>query len=69
MQALRKRVDAYFEETGLSRRDQPRMYVKTAIILTWLIGFLRGSGVLGVQLACGLAAVCIAWRGHGCCGI
>ncbi|MCX7667062.1 MAG: acyl-CoA desaturase [Gemmataceae bacterium] len=34
---LRKRVDAYFAETGQSPRDLFRMYLKTAIILTWLI--------------------------------
>ncbi|HEY8666981.1 MAG TPA: acyl-CoA desaturase, partial [Tepidisphaeraceae bacterium] len=32
---LRKRVDAYFERTGRSRRDCPQMYFKTATILTW----------------------------------
>ncbi len=35
---LQERVDRYFEETGESRRDVPRMYLKTAIILTWLFG-------------------------------
>ena len=35
---LRKRVDAYFETTGYSRRDCPQMYFKTASILAWLIG-------------------------------
>ncbi|HUB25518.1 MAG TPA: acyl-CoA desaturase [Tepidisphaeraceae bacterium] len=32
---LRKRVDAYFERTGRSRRDCPEMYFKTATILAW----------------------------------
>ncbi len=32
---LRRRVDEYFRTTGLRRRDCPRMYVKSAIILSW----------------------------------
>ncbi len=32
---LKQRVDAYFDANGLDRRDNPRMYVKTAIILAW----------------------------------
>jgi linoleoyl-CoA desaturase len=35
---LRKRVDAYFERTGRSRRDCPAMYFKTATILAWFFG-------------------------------
>lgn len=34
--ALRQRVQKYFEETGKHPRDNPRMYVKTALILVWL---------------------------------
>src|ERR1041385_1514717 len=30
------RVDAYFQSTGLSPRDQPRIYLKTAILFAWL---------------------------------
>jgi linoleoyl-CoA desaturase len=30
---LRRRVDAFFERTGLRQRDCPQMYVKTAILL------------------------------------
>jgi linoleoyl-CoA desaturase len=33
---LVRRVDAYFEETGLTRRDDPRNYLKTVVILTWM---------------------------------
>ncbi len=33
---LKRRVDRYFEKTGLNRRDCPRMYLKTAAILAWL---------------------------------
>ena len=32
---LRRRVDAYFEQTGRRRRDCPQMYFKTATILAW----------------------------------
>src|SRR5207247_10477158 len=34
---LRRRVDRYFETTGLRPRDCPRMYLKTAIIAAWFI--------------------------------
>jgi linoleoyl-CoA desaturase len=33
---LDAQVDAYFESTGLSRRDVPRMYIKSAIMFLWL---------------------------------
>jgi linoleoyl-CoA desaturase len=33
---LKQRVDAYFDETGVRRRDNLQMYVKTAVILAWL---------------------------------
>ena len=35
---LRKRVDAYFEQTGRRKRDCPQMYFKTATILAWFFG-------------------------------
>lgn len=35
---LRKRVDAYFKETGRSQRDCAQMYFKTATILAWFVG-------------------------------
>lgn len=34
---LRRRVDAYFEITGQSRRDCPQMYFKTTTILAWFL--------------------------------
>lgn len=34
---LRRRVGEYFAATGKKRRDCPRMYLKTAIILTWFV--------------------------------
>ena len=33
---IRRRVDHYFTSTGRSRRDCPRMYLKTAVVLGWL---------------------------------
>jgi linoleoyl-CoA desaturase len=33
---LDQRVGAYFDENSLSRRDSPRMYLKTATLLLWL---------------------------------
>jgi linoleoyl-CoA desaturase len=35
---LRRRVDAYFEQTGRRRRDCAQMYFKTASILAWFVG-------------------------------
>ena len=32
---VKRRVHAYFERTGLSERDSPRMYLKTAVLLLW----------------------------------
>ncbi len=34
---LRRRVDLYFTTTGRSARDCPRMYLKTAIVLSWAV--------------------------------
>lgn len=36
---LRRRIDAYFEETGKPRRDCPQLYFKTVILLTGFFGF------------------------------
>jgi linoleoyl-CoA desaturase len=38
LKELRRRVDAYFEQTGYRQRDCPQMYFKTATILAWFIG-------------------------------
>lgn len=35
---VRSQADAYFERTGQSRRDVARMYLKTAVILSWFVG-------------------------------
>jgi linoleoyl-CoA desaturase len=32
---VKRRVQAYFQQTGLSQRDDPRMYLKTAMMLAW----------------------------------
>ena len=37
MTALRGRIDEYFVLTKQSKRDHPRMYVKTIVILSWLM--------------------------------
>ncbi len=34
---LRRRVDQYFRTTGKRRRDCPRMYGKTALVLAWFV--------------------------------
>ncbi|HEY4328220.1 MAG TPA: acyl-CoA desaturase [Phycisphaerae bacterium] len=67
LHALRKHVDAYFEKSGRSKRDSPRMYFKTATILLWFFGayftlmFVVHSWLLIVPLAIvmglGLAAI------------
>ena len=36
-QELRRRIDQYFTRTGRRRHDCPQMYVKTAVILGWLV--------------------------------
>lgn len=37
-QTLNQRIDEYFAVNNLSKRDNPAMYFKTAIILSWVIG-------------------------------
>ncbi len=64
---LRRRVDAYFEQTGRRRRDCPQMYFKTATVLLWFFGayFLLLFAVhswwliapLAIILGLGLAAI------------
>ena len=34
---VKKRVHAYFEQSGLPERDNPGMYLKTAVILGWMV--------------------------------
>ncbi len=35
---LQERVDQYFTVSGKSRRDAPAMYLKTALVMSWLAG-------------------------------
>lgn len=67
MQALRTRTDAYFAETGQSKKDHPRMYLKTGVILLWLVASYVGlvfyattwpiALVLAISLGTAMAAV------------
>jgi linoleoyl-CoA desaturase len=56
-QVLRKRVEHYFESTGRKRRDCPRMYLKTGLILAWfavsyvLLVFVMKAWYLSVPAA------------------
>jgi linoleoyl-CoA desaturase len=58
---LKGRVLAYFERTGLSQRDSPRMYAKTAVLLLWfgasyaLLVFAAASVWQGALLSFSLA--------------
>jgi len=58
---LKRRVDQYFETTGLRRRDSPRMYLKTGVILAWfgasyaLLVFAAATWWQGVLAAVSLA--------------
>ncbi|MES1166091.1 MAG: acyl-CoA desaturase [Verrucomicrobiota bacterium] len=75
---LEARVDAYFESSGQSRRDVPRMYLKTAVVMAWLAGsylllmfVVTGAwqGVLGA-ISLGLAMAGVGFNvqhdgGHG----
>jgi linoleoyl-CoA desaturase len=76
--ALRRRVDRYFRHTRQPRRDCPRMYLKTGVILSWLAAtyvlllFFAGTGWLAIPLAVllGLAMAAVGFNiqhdgGHG----
>src|SRR5436305_12460086 len=64
---LKRRVDEYFHHTGISPRANWRMYVKTAVILTWfgasyaLLVFAAATwwqaALLGLSLALATAGV------------
>src|SRR3954453_18498624 len=70
LRELRKRVDAYFERTGRSRRDCPTMYFKTATIMAWfitayvLLVFVVSSwwAVLPLAVVLGLAMAAIGFN-------
>lgn len=38
LKEIKKRVDAYFKQTGRKPRDCPQMYFKTATIIAWFVG-------------------------------
>ena len=54
---LQRRVDRYFQSTGRRRRDCPRMYLKTAVVISWLLTsyvllvFVVGTWWLALPLA------------------
>jgi linoleoyl-CoA desaturase len=70
LRELRRRVDAYFERSGRSRRDCPQMYFKTATILAWFFGayilllFVVSSWwtVLPLAVVLGLAMAAIGFN-------
>ena len=39
---LKRRVDGYFATTQLARRGSPRMYLKSAVILSWFVASYAG---------------------------
>jgi linoleoyl-CoA desaturase len=64
---VKRRVLGYFEQTGLSPRDGPRMYLKTAVLLLWfaasylLLVFAAATwwqaGLLSFSLALAMAGI------------
>jgi linoleoyl-CoA desaturase len=68
--ALKQRVDRFFDETGLRRRDSPYMYLKTGLILLWfgasyfLLVFVARQWWQGALFAASLA-LAIAGVGFG----
>jgi len=67
---IARRVDEYFERSGLSPRDSPQMYLKTAMLLTWFVGsyallvFVVSSVWLAIPLSLSLA-LAVAGIGFG----
>jgi len=67
---LRQRINDYFVRTGKPRRDCWRMYLKTAVIMTWFVGsylllmFYAESWVLALplSLSIGLAMAAIGFN-------
>lgn len=61
---LRRRVDAFFEETGRSKRDCPQMYTKTSILLVsaaavyLLLVFVTNAWWQAVPLAILMGGIC-----------
>lgn len=78
MQTLRERVDAYFTDNGLSKKDHPALYLKTFVIIAWLaasyIWLLFGVASIPMALAAcvsmGLVTAAVGFNiqhdgGHG----
>ncbi len=78
MQTLRERVDAYFVESGQSKRDHWRLYLKTVVILCWLTASYVGLvfyatalwQALAASVSLGLAMAAVGFNiqhdgGHG----
>jgi linoleoyl-CoA desaturase len=69
---LRRRVDRYFQSTGLRERDCPQMYLKTAIVFSWCLAsyvalvVLVGTWWLALPLAIslGLSMAAIGFNIH-----
>jgi len=67
---LRRRVDHYFQSTGLGQRDCPQMYLKGALILGWLAAsyamlvFLAGTWWLALAsaISLGLAMAAVGFN-------
>lgn len=70
LRELRRRVDAYFEQTGYRRRDCPSMYLKTATILLWFVAAYVGLvffatawwAVIPLTVALGLAVAAVGFN-------
>ncbi len=67
-QDLKGRVDAYFQQTGKTRRDQPGMYLKSVLILGWWVAsylflLLVASGPVTLVLGCVSLALAMAGVG------
>lgn len=56
---LKAKVDGYFSASGRSMRDQPRMYLKTAVILSWFAGSY-GFLVFGADALWSAALACVS---------
>jgi linoleoyl-CoA desaturase len=67
---LKRRVDDYFDTTGLSRRDHPHLYLKTALIFGWfgtsygLLVFVATNlwAGIGLALSLGLSMAAIGFN-------
>jgi linoleoyl-CoA desaturase len=70
LQELRRRVDQYFQNTGLRQRDCPQMYLKGALIFGWfaasyaILVFLAGTWWLALAsaISLGLAMAAVGFN-------